>query len=811
MNYLFSKMNFILLLQSCILYSSHAFSLIAVQAAHSGVWFNPEQNGHGFFLTVGEQQGQSNLVISWYHYVQGEQRYVIGSQLFDAGSGLVTVPVQQTRGAGFGDSFNSSEVQRFDWGWLTVSFNTCDQGTITYQTARGNSGSVAVQRLAGVGSLGCDTTELEPPSVPVIPVQIAVQQPFVCNTDKEGLGQPLIDNQSEGWPVFDDTGEMIGFSEDCDLDTTVVYRYRSTDGSLKPFVPGNSSPSDLAFTTLIDGSSVPYLMRWERGTINRFIYSVATLAPGVLEGNLGFDESNWNRRLLYYFQGGVGIGHSQGDPSKKRMLYDDALKLGYAVIYSTGTSTDTHYNLALGGRTALKVKEYFVSHYGEPLYTIGIGASGGGVQQYVYAQNHPGLIDAAIPQYAYPDMITQTIHISDCELLESYMDIIDVDNPKWATWSNRSILEGLNASDRAQNRFLLGLRGSTECVSGWRGLTPLLINPYWGEAENQERMQPQTLMDSVRWTHWQDSAEIYGIRADGHAPNTIDNVGVQYGLQALLEEQISPSEFLDLNDRIGSWKDVADMEQEGCPYYPKIGCFSFSNWDPWSLRNQTKNNDSIPAPRVQGDIQAMRAAYSSGMVFKGDIDIPILDWRHYLEDQLDMHNSIQSFVSRKRMISADGDASNQIIWFTDAREITEDDDRFNQMPEALAVMDEWMLNILQHPELSVADNKPDLGIDRCFDERGREIAAGETVWDGIIDDKPAGACSALFETYSTSRIVAGAPLEGWIFKCSLQSVEQAIERGMYGWWQPDEEHIRQLKVIFPTGVCDYTLPDQALI
>ncbi|HET9243478.1 MAG TPA: DUF6351 family protein [Gaiella sp.] len=53
---------------------------------------------------------------------------------------------------------------------------------------------------------------------------------------------------------------------------------------------------------------------------------------------------------------------------------------------------------------------------------MGVGASGGAIQQYVYGQNHPGLIDARIAQYSYPDMVTQTIHVGDCELLERWMD-----------------------------------------------------------------------------------------------------------------------------------------------------------------------------------------------------------------------------------------------------------------------------------------------------------------------------------------------------------------------------------------------------
>ena len=73
---------------------------------------------------------------------------------------------------------------------------------------------------------------------------------------------------------------------------------------------------------------------------------------------------------------------------------------------------------------------------------------------------------------------------------------------------------------------------------------------------------------------------------------------------------------------------------------------------------------ATPAPRREGDREAQHAAYKSGMVFRGKLDIPVIDWRHYLEPYLDMHNSHQSFASRQRLLNYDGDASNQLIWFT---------------------------------------------------------------------------------------------------------------------------------------------------
>ena len=113
---------------------------------------------------------------------------------------------------------------------------------------------------------------------------------------------------------------------------------------------------------------------------------------------------------------------------------------------SSGLRTNTHYNLQLGGETALMLKEHFIEDHGVPLYTVGVGGSGGAIQQYVYAQNHPGLLDAAIPQYSYSDMVTQTIHVGDCELLEHYFDSTDRTNPKWQNVLNRRAIQGLNAS-----------------------------------------------------------------------------------------------------------------------------------------------------------------------------------------------------------------------------------------------------------------------------------------------------------------------------------------------------------------------------
>jgi len=621
------------------------------------------------------------------------------------------------------------------------------------------------------------------------------QQPFLCRTIGQGLGTPLPDNQ-------DGIGLAVpgGWSKDCSVPTKVDFQYRATNGSFKD-LPAGPLPADVAMTTTMDGETVPYVIRRERGTINRFIYSISILSP-LGDPAAPPDLSLWNGRLVYSFDGGVAIGHNQGTLGGNHR-YHNGLSKGYAVVYSSGTRTATHYNLVLGGETAIMTKERFIEGYGVPRYTVGVGGSGGGIQQYVYAQNHPGVIlDAAVPQYSYPDMVTQTIHVGDCELLEQYMDVTDGANPKWQTWQNRTWLEGMAASNHIPNPYTGGAPGLSECVSGWRGLTPLAMNPNWFEPWGEMDLYPAATILAVKWTHWDDLATIYGVDAAGYGRSTWDNVGVQYGLEALRAGNITPAEFLKLNATVGSWKESKDMTQEGCPFYPSFGCFD-ATWDPWSRKQMRLSPDGgiTPAPRREGSLEAMHAAYESGLVFRGDIGIPTIDWRHYLERELDMHNSHQSFAARQRLLSFDGDASNQVIWFTDGPRL------FDQTPQAFEVIDEWMANIRANPAKSVAENRPMDAVDKCFTSSGAPIASGSDVWSGILDAGPKGACAQQFPLFSTSRIVAGGPIEGWIYKCATKPVAAAIADGTYGSWTPDATEAARLEQIFPTGVCDYSKPD----
>jgi hypothetical protein len=165
----------------------------------------------------------------------------------------------------------------------------------------------------------------------------------------------------------------------------------------------------------------------------------------------------------------------------------------------------------------------------------------------------------------------------------------------------------------------------------------------------------------------------------------------------------------------------------------------------------------------------------------------------------------QSFAIRKRIRDKMGNSDNQVIWFTETRGAATP---FDQSPMAFEVIDEWINKIRANPSQGVAGNRPERAQDSCFDNMGTLMAKGADVWDGVLDSKPKGACTQAFQMYSTSRIIAGGPIEGGIFKCALKSLDTALADGTYGSWTPSAADIQKLQAIFPEGVCDYGKPGQ---
>lgn len=643
---------------------------------------------------------------------------------------------------------------------------------------------------------------------PVMPTYASsLSYPFACRTERSGLGQPLIDNQDGAGIAVYDGDDIVGYSKDCSVNTRVLYYYRSSETG--KFTPYDAGAADVEMLD-INGQRVPFVVRLEIGTINRHIYIIALLR-GPNDTPEAPDTSLWNQKLLYQLRGGVGIGRRQGriDPDYIPSRRANELAKGYAIAHSTANQTSTSYDIQLAEDTLARVKRQFVARYGEPRYTIGLGKSGGAIQQYLIGQNRPGLLDAGIAMYSYPDTVTQITRVMDCELLEYYFDVVDAENEKWQTWSQRTWIEGFNARDdlsnpfeqlRALQKLRLGQwpswsRGHTECSKSWRNLTPHIANPRYTYFES---LFAPDVAKRTPFTYWDNQKSIYGTDEDGYGQRTYDNVGVQYGLAALQKGQISITEFLHLNDNIGGWLPPAEMQRER--FWNSGGAqSSLADVSLWSHQNMTSTRSSErPAPRNSADLSAINAAYRSGNVFLGKIDMPILDFRHYLEPRLDMHHSLQSFAIRLRMQRQQGHANNQLIWFADLP--------FEPFDEALAMMEQWLENLRADATLSVVDARPVDATDRCYAGDGELIAEGNGVWNGDWNGQPAGACTKAYPPYKNPRLIAGDDYAGDIMKCHLQSVADAINNGVYA---PIDvsAHREELERIFPDGVCDYSLGD----
>ena len=642
-----------------------------------------------------------------------------------------------------------------------------------------------------------------------------LQYPFYCMTLYTDLGQPNIDNQAGyGVPVYQSLElkeNIIGYSKDCGANSKLSYYGVNQAKEIVKLTAQQLSEQTLA-KAYLNAEGIIRIFRVEQGTINRFIY---TLIMPITVAEVGdrLAQSQWNKRLIYQFNGGSGIGYRQGRQKNNKVLKRQVEQLldGYAVISSSGNRTSYTYNMLLAEDTARRVKKQFTSLYGEPLYTVGIGGSGGGLAQYLIAQNSTGILDGLIPLYSYPDMITQTTYALDCDLLNNYFTFRANKRSAWLDWQKRQQIEGMNASNgfpqraaylQPMNQLMAGFvpslpTGNSECINGYFGLSSFINNPQQGFI--RDFFHPD-VAKQVKWSYWQDLKAILGTDQQGYGLSTWDNVGVQYGLSALLADAISLDEFVDINKKIGSWKPQDEMVKEAIftPFGRKLPLWLSL----WGNQNITETDKGV-AKRHQGSIDAMQAAYRWGQVFIGKVDLPIIDVRHYLEDDLDMHHISASFYSRLRIEQANGHAKNHVIWISDKN--------YNPAHLAFKVMDKWLLALkaqkAQHSSVSdVIAVKPDNLMDACFAADGTVISQGEGVWNGQWNNQTDGKCHSSFPMYSTSRIQAGSNWAGDLFKCQLISVDRAIAQGIYG----DKNlsaYLNELKLIFPEGVCDYSQGD----
>jgi len=573
------------------------------------------------------------------------------------------------------------------------------------------------------------------------------QQPWVCETDTSGLGAP---------PA----------SGPCVVTTRYEWFYRTTGGTFQPLTSLTQPyPADLATTTTVDGRTVNYIVRVESGTINESVYRISILAdpaaPIANPWSAGGTKPGpaWNGKLLWHFGGGCGPGFRSGrntalaalNISDTISVRDEPLALGFAVALGTRNTLGTGCDDVISAETVAMIKERFIEQYGRPKFTIGLGSSGGAMQQHLIAHNYPGLLDALTPVRLYPDTLTVVTDVLDCGLLNNYFDN-PTNAPNWPA-AKRSKVDG----------YAIDPQGRTNC-NGWSAFArdwPDPTNGFDAVVPTASRYNAVSNRTGARGT-FQDGI----VNALGRDPQTgfarqpYDNVGVQYGLQALKDGAITVQEFLDLNEKVGG-----------------LGI----------------DGEFVPNRSV-GDTTAIERAYATGRVNDGEnLTMPIIHYRNYVDFANDIHTYHRTMAMWERLQKTNGTTSNVVRWTMPQAGTV------NFMRMALLGHNEWMERILADtssatPAQKVINNKPATVTHACWDDAG-------TRHDQPASFTDPGVCNTRFPVHADPRIVAGGPRAGDILKCQLKPVAAADYPVAFS-----AAEMTRLIGIFPNGVCEWSKP-----
>lgn len=576
--------------------------------------------------------------------------------------------------------------------------------------------------------------------------------PFECRTEESGLGPPL--------------------DADCSAATRFDWFYFSREGARKPLdKPFGPRPEDMAMTSTSEGKTVPFIVRVESGTLNRSIYRIAVLddpsAPGLWRGE------GWNRRAIFRFGESSGAQYNQGASDVTDVFRSDAadvqsitaLGRGFVYIVSTLNIHKVNVNDVLSAETAMMLREHVAKTYGPPLWMLGMGGSGGAIQQMLIAQNYPGILDGIMPDAAFPDMAGTAVAVSDCRLLDRYF-------------------EREPASDDVRRAFEGHLAGT--CPNWDTGLGDAVkansgaVTPACGLKNAALVYDPVSNPGGARCSFYDMLANMLGRLPDsGHVRRPLDNVGVQYGLQALRAGRISAEQFLALNEKIGGF------DEDGNPV----------------------------AARTVADAQGLARAYQSGRIGHGGgglAGVPIMQVRTYAEPAGDIHTVYNDLKIRAQLVRANGQADNQVIWVLPNPRLPVHAASQPALAallratliQRLDLMTRWLDGLASDPAppgpAKVAHARPADAVDSCWDP-----ATSARIRETASFDGP-GRCNTLFPKTPSPRMAAGGQLTDDVIKCQLKPVrEDDYLPAVFTFAQR-----LRLDAVFPSGVCDHGRPGE---
>jgi uncharacterized tannase-like protein DUF6351 len=563
----------------------------------------------------------------------------------------------------------------------------------------------------------------------------------------------VLTNHSIGGPVFSGPqvqpwrcetttfGLPAALDAQCNAPTTMRWMYRNRSGVFAPYDPAHPPPAESIATTTTDaGLSVPFVVRIERGTIDIAVLTDAAngWAPWAPQ-----NQPVWNHKLYIPFGSGCEFGHAQGGPGS--VMDANALGLGFMAVSSSNTQYGTHCNDVVSAETVMMLKEHIIETYGPIRYTLASGGSGGAHQQNLIASNYPGLLQGIMPSQHFPDTWTPYREFADCGLLARFYAQKAAAGAPW-TEAQKAATDGHANASTCEGPIQIFMASRTSAY-----LNPALSRGCQG---NAWAWSPSNLT-GVRCTLQDYQIAVFGKRQTdatdpvGYAKRPYDNTGLQYGLMALKAGAITPAMFVDLNTA--------------------IGCFDINQiWQP---------------ARCVADPGAVKIAYSSGRITNGRqmAKVAMIDLRD--NNDREEHYNFRTYVTRARLVKANGTADNQAIWRNTSGGI-DANLAFKTMNEWLAAVETDRSNTAIEQKILAA--RPTLGVDSCLQ-------------DGVRVD--ASRCDAVYRTFTDTRVAAGEPTASDIMKCQLKPLKRADYPVTF-----TETEWASLERIFSSGVCDFSKP-----
>jgi YVTN family beta-propeller protein len=125
-----------------------------VTPAISGVWYDPSHNGEGWLLEI---LADGQALIAWFSYdTEGEQAW-----FYNAGTVMgnqIIFDLLMPSGTDFGPTFDGEDLSHPVWGTATFTFDSCNSGSMTYDSPLEGygSGNLQLKRVTYLSGLECE-------------------------------------------------------------------------------------------------------------------------------------------------------------------------------------------------------------------------------------------------------------------------------------------------------------------------------------------------------------------------------------------------------------------------------------------------------------------------------------------------------------------------------------------------------------------------------------------------------------------------------------------------------------------------------